>query len=223
MVDDLVKAVLDDDQAGVNAMLAADPTLAAQTFDGAQLYEEIAHWIYEGDTVLHLAAAAHHPETVSLLLASGADPAARSRRGGTPLHYASDGLPGSSNFDSERQVETILRLLDSGADILARDNNGATALHRAVRTRCARAVAALLEAGCDPETRNKAGSTAFHLAVQNTGRGGSGSDEAKRAQREIVEAFLAHRVPTGWIDGKGRSVIESASATWIKELLQAGA
>lgn len=31
----------------------------------------------------------------------------------------------------------------------------------------------------------------IHLAVQNTGRGGTGAEEAKDAQREIIEEFLS--------------------------------
>ena len=71
-------------------------------------------------------------------------------------------------------------LLDAGADVNSQDKNGAAALHRAVRTRCAAAVRCLLNAGTDPTLKNKSGSTPFHLAVQNTGRGGSGSDAALR-------------------------------------------
>ena len=74
---------------------------------------------------------------------------------------------------------TIRCLFKAGAEIDAQDKNGATPLHRAVRTRCATAVRCLMEAGADATLRNKPGSTAFHLAVQNTGRGGSGSEKAK--------------------------------------------
>ena len=59
-------------------------------------------------------------------------------------------------------------------------------MHRAVRTRCAAAVKLLLKAGADPRLRNKPGSTPFHLAAQDTGRGGSGTAQAKAAQRRIT-------------------------------------
>jgi hypothetical protein len=64
--------------------------------------------------------------------------------------------------------------------------DGATPLHRAVRTRCASAVRALLDHGADPTIRNKNGSTAMQLALRTTGRGGSGSPEAKIQQQEIL-------------------------------------
>jgi hypothetical protein len=64
--------------------------------------------------------------------------------------------------------------------------DGATPLHRAVRTRCAEAVRALLDHGANPAIRNKNGSTALNLALHTTGRGGSGSPEAKAQQQAIL-------------------------------------
>src|SRR5204862_2970704 len=130
-------------------------------------------------------------EIARLLLTAGANPnAATNHRRSTPLHYAADGFISGPAWDAKRQVEIIRCLLDNGADIHAQDKNGATPLHRAVRTRCAAAVNCLLNAGSDATLRNKPGSTPFHLAVQNTGRGGSGAEKAKIAQREIIRAFL---------------------------------
>jgi hypothetical protein len=77
-------------------------------------------------------------------------------------------------------------LLRAGADPDATDNSGVTALHRAVRTRCAAAVAALLDGGADPARPNRNGSTPLLLATRTTGRGGSGSPEARAQQREII-------------------------------------
>jgi hypothetical protein len=69
----------------------------------------------------------------------------------------------------------------------APDKGGTTPLHRAVRNRCAAAVAALLDCGADVNARNKRGSTPAMLTLHNTGRGGSGSPEAKAQLSEIVE------------------------------------
>jgi ankyrin repeat protein len=116
-------------------------------------------------------------------------------------------------------VQTIRCLLDAGAAINAQDKNGAAPLHRAVRTRCAAAVECLLTAGSDPALRNKPGSAPFHLAVQNTGRGGSGAEEAKAAQRQIIREFLSFGVSTALKDGKGKSVLECAKSDWIRDML----
>jgi hypothetical protein len=155
-----------------------------------------------------------------MLLAAGADPAAaRNRRSSQPLHYAADGYLENSAWNPGRQVQMIRLLLDAGANINAQDKNGATPLHRAVRTRCAAAVKCFLDAGADPKIRNKPGSTAFHLAVQNTGRGGSGSESARAAQREIVETFLKRGVSPKIADAKGKSVVDWARSDWIREML----
>src|SRR5579871_4861159 len=188
----LLRAICDDDRMEVKRLLKTEPALAKFAIKKPTLYMgKISHWMYVGDTPLHLAAAGHRAEIVRLLLEAGADPNSRMnhRRSG-PLHYAADGCPGRENWDADKQVETIRRLLEAGAEIDAADKNGATPLHRAVRTRCAAAVKYLLEAGADPKLRNKPGSTAFHLAVQNTGRGGSGMDAAKAGQAEIIRTFL---------------------------------
>ena len=62
-------------------------------------------------------------------------------------------------------------------------------LHIAARTRCAAAVAALLAGGAHATRTNKNGSTPMFLATHTTGRGGTGSAEAKAEQAEIVRCL----------------------------------
>ena len=52
---------------------------------------DIRHYLYGGDTALHIAAAAYRRPIAELLIRHGADVGARNRRGAQPLHYASDG------------------------------------------------------------------------------------------------------------------------------------
>jgi len=217
----LLQAIIHDDRARVAKLLKADPSLATHRIKQAKLYQsKIFHWMYVGDTALHLAAAGYRVEIVQRLLAAGADPnASGNHRRSSPLHYAADGFITGPEWDANRQVKTISVLLDGGADIQAQDKNGAAPLHRAVRTRCAAAVRYLLQAGADPTLRNHSGSTPFHLAVQNTGRGGSGADEARAAQEEIIKEFLALGMSTTLKDGKGKSVLDCARSDWIRELL----
>lgn len=197
---DLVRAIVDDNQPAVSRMLAQSPPLATrQAGRGATrrlekdyFFDEIAHHMYAGDTALHIAAAAHRPELVGLLLDAHADVDARNRRGARPLHYAADGVPGSAIWRPDAQAATVICLIAAGADPNVTDKSGVAPLHRAVRTRCSGAVAALLDGGADPQRPNSNGSTPMQLAMRNTGRGGSGAAVAKAEQERIVRLLEAH-------------------------------
>ena len=147
--------------------------------------------VYEGDTALHAAAFSYDPAMARELVSRGADIRARNRRGAEPLHAAVIGVPGSAQWDPPQQRAIILYLIDAGADPNATAAGGVTPLHRAVRNRCSAAVEALLRGGADPRLENDRGSTASDLARGTTGRGGTGSAEAKAEQRIIVE-LLEH-------------------------------
>ena len=189
----LIRAIGVDDAAALR-LLAASPALAsAQVAQGATrqaaadyYLDPIAHYVYAGDTALHVAAAAYRHEIAEKLIAMGASVRARNRRGAEPLHYAADGAPGAPTWNPEAQAAAIAILIAAGADPNAADNSGVMPLHRAVRTRCAAAVKALLAGGADRRAKNKSGSSPMQLAKRNTGRGGSGSPEAKAQQIEIV-------------------------------------
>jgi hypothetical protein len=220
-LDILLFAILKDDRPKVRDLLKADRDLASRPICEAKLYQsQIFHWVYVGDTALHLAAAGYRVEIARVLLAAGADPnAVMNHRRSGPLHYAADGYINGPAWDEKRQVKTIRCLVEAGAETNAQDKNGAAPLHRAVRTRCAAAVRCLLQAGADPTLRNKSGSTPFHLAVQTTGRGGSGAKEAKAAQHRIIKTFMSLGISTGLKDGKGKSVVDCAKSDWVKRML----
>lgn len=195
----LVRTIVAADNSTAFNLLAASPVLAKFHFQhgasrqAAKPYyvDKISHYVYAGDTALHLAAAAYRREIAQKLIAIGADARARNRRGAEPLHYAADGSPGSPSWNPDAQAAIIACLIEAGADPNATDKSGVTPLHRAVRTRCAAAVEALLEGGADPRLKNRSGSTPMLLATQNTGRGGSGSREAKAQQEQIVKLLIS--------------------------------
>jgi len=190
----VVRAIGTKDVDAAAGMLRAAPALArarldvGATRDDPSSYHFLAihHYVYAGDTPLHVAAAAHLPDMVHVLVELGADVGARNRRGAQPLHYAADGNPACEGWDPAGQMAAIEALVAAGADPDAKDASGVTPLHRAVRTRCAAAVRALLVSGAGPNVRNKSGSSPMKLATRQTGRGGSGSPRAHEQQAMSV-------------------------------------
>jgi ankyrin repeat protein len=196
----LIRAIVVDDWPSASRLLNVSPALASASLEqGAtrrtakEYYlDDIEHYLYAGDTLLHGAAAAYRAQMIPKLVARGAEIGARNRRGAQPLHYAVDGVPGSREWNPRAQRDTVVSLLDASADPDAVDKGGVTPLHRAVRTRCAAAVSALLEGGANPRRANGSGSTPMQLATWTTGRGGSGSPIAKAQQEEIVRLLVEH-------------------------------
>jgi len=208
----------------VSRLLAADPRLATAQEDGGAtrqnasefFFEEIRHYVYAGDTALHMAAAAFQRPVARLLVQTGANCRARNRRGAEPLHYAAD----ANHWQPVAQRNVVEYLIEAGADPNAVDKSGVPPLHRAVRTRASAAVQALLSGGARVDLRNASGSTALHLAVQNTGRGGSGSARARREQEKIITMLLGAGARAGDKDGNGRSVRDAASNDRIRAFLE---
>jgi ankyrin repeat protein len=187
----LLLSIANLDHAAALRILDAVPSLATATMEKRDeffLAERLAQ-VYEGDTALHAAGFSYDSEMARELIARGADVRARNRRQAEPLHAAVIGVPGSPSWNPIRQREVVLYLLEAGADPNAIAAGGVTPLHRAVRNRCSAAVEALLHAGADPHIQNDGGSTASDLANWTTGRGGSGSAEAKSEQR-IIRTLL---------------------------------
>jgi hypothetical protein len=168
--------------------LATQPVAAGATRSTAREYffNEMLHYLAKGDTALHMAAAAYQVPIAKMLIAKGADPRARNRLGAEPLHYACDGVPGSKHWNPKAQAAVIKLLIKARANPNAFNKLGVAPLHLAVRNRCAAAVKALLAGGANPKLKNKSGSTPAKLAMMTTGRGGSGSQEAKAQQAIIV-------------------------------------
>jgi len=221
---DLVHAIISGNDGTVADLVDTSPALVREqaavgaTRNGPDNYffEAIAHYMYAGDTALHMAAASFQHGIVQTLIDRGADCSARNRRGAQPLHYAAD----SNVWKPAAQAATIDRLIRAGADPNATDKSGVPPLHRAVRTRCAAAVEALLAGGAEPRGRNKHGSAPLHLAVQNTGRGDSGTPRAREQQRQIIELLLSAGARLDDEDENGKTVRDAAKAGWIHALLR---
>ena len=163
----LIRAIASRDEQKASRLLDASPGLAQQVskigatrqVSTAYYFKEIEHYVYAGDTALHIAAAAYARESAKKLLAKGANVRARNRRGAEPLHYAVDGIPSSHTWNPTAQEAIVECLIEAGADPNSADKSGVTPLHRAVRTRCAAVVRMLLANGADPRRKNGSGSS----------------------------------------------------------------
>jgi hypothetical protein len=192
---ELLLAIIAGDRRAVTAVLGREPEVASAALaagatraDPTSFFiDEIGHYLYAGDTSLHVAGVTYWSAIIPDLVQAGADVSARNRRGAQPLHYAVDGMPGSPRWNPTAQRATVVALLDGGADPNSRDKSGVTPLHRAARTRCTSAVEALLDGGADPTLENGNGSTALDIAGRTTGRSDSGSDAAKEQQALILD------------------------------------
>ena len=95
----LMEAIVTGDGPAVERLLAASPVLATARLEkGAtrQAAKEnrlggIGHYVYAGDTALHVAATAYRLDIVRRLIAMGSDVRARNRRGAEPLRSARGG------------------------------------------------------------------------------------------------------------------------------------
>jgi ankyrin repeat protein len=133
----LFGAIASHDDLATTRNLEAAPDLATRPIcTGASRQDPdkyflaaIHHYVYAGDTALHIAAAAHNSSLAQSLVARGADVRARNRRGAEPIHYAADGSPATSNWSRDSQRDLITYLIEAGADPDAMDNSGVAALH----------------------------------------------------------------------------------------------
>jgi ankyrin repeat protein len=222
---DFVRAVVDGNIDDVGRRLTDAPALATMTAPAGAtrqisipfFFTAIQHYLYEGDSALHMAAAAFRRPEAALLVTHGANCRTRNRMGAEPLHYAAD----ANQWNPSAQAETIAFLISVGADPNAVDRSGVTPLHRAVRTRSLAAVQALIDGGADVRRPNKSGSTPLHLAVQTTGKGGSGSPRAHEQQAAIVGLLLERGARATDRDGRGRTVHQAANSESIRHLLSA--
>ena len=92
---DLIRAIVDRNFNAVEILLRASPELAVMAAPiGAtrqesveHFFPELSHYLYGGDTVLHMAAAACSCRLAELLVSHRANPRAKNRRGVEPNRF----------------------------------------------------------------------------------------------------------------------------------------
>lgn len=165
-----------------------------------------------------MAAAAFRRPIAELVIAKGADCRAKNRRGAEPLHYAAD----ANHWSPMAQAEVIEYLASVGADQTHWMAQGwRRCTDPSERDRSQR-YEALVEAGANPRQPNKARSRPLHPAVQSTGRAGSGSQQARQQQADIIRLLLECGARPTDKDCRGTPVYQAATSEWIRTLLEAG-
>ena len=119
---------------------------------------------------------------VALLLAHGANPNLKLKKGETPLHHAAVGA----------ETALIGLLLHSAARIDSRDANGQTPLMHAARTCSYWNIRALRDAGADLRAATPDGRSALELTVPIVDSGVDGQFARNRDNCEKTREMLAH-------------------------------
>ena len=195
--------------------------------------------VREGDTALHVAAAAGHRAVVELLLSLKASVRVTSSSGATPLHYASaaghHGItalllergadPNAHDAKGRAPMHAAARaghpqvhqvLVSAKADVNARDQEGNTPLHEAARA-CAEPLARLLvQAGADVNTKNKQDRTPLHVAVISADHSASSyinpqQGERRQATAQMVKLLLELGADANVVDALGETPLDLLS------------
>jgi ankyrin repeat protein len=154
----------------------------------------------EGTTPLMRAARTGDVEVMRLLLARGANPAARRKDLATALHLAATGrggglptgprtIPGASN------LEAVKMLAEAGLDVNAFNGNGQTALHIAAQRGADEIVTALVDLGAELTLRDKQKRTPLDLALGVGIRGRNPEDDVpiRESTAALLREFMAKR------------------------------
>jgi ankyrin repeat protein len=127
-------------------------------------------------------------EWMEFLLANGADPNERDRKGDTPLHAAI----------LERNEEAVRLLIAHGADVKARNLAGSTILHYGASEGLTGVISLLLEKGADVNAQDNDDDTPLHSA-------------ALRGHKDAVELLLAHGADPKIQNSRNRTPLDEAA------------
>ena len=135
-----------------------------------------------GNTLLHLAADAGHPEVIAVAVKSGASVTVTNRKGLTPGQLAQrrrkwkkhtssfhNDSPGQDLHQacSDGDAETVKVVLCQGASLSEKGDNGDTPLHSACRAGQTEVASLLIQLGADIHTKNSEGCTPLHYASES--------------------------------------------------------
>jgi len=159
----------------------------------------------EGTTPLMRAARTGDVEVMRILLANGANPAARRKDLATAIHLAAmgrgGGLPtGPRTIPGASNVEAVKMLAEAGLDVNAFNGNGQTALHVAAQRGSDEMVTTLLGLGAELTLRDKQKRTPLDLAMGVGLRGRNPEDEVPVRESTVAllrDAMAKRGIPVG--------------------------
>ena len=200
--------------AAIQAVLQLERLAVLCTVKGATEYLELllksglsvntrCRDIPQGLTLLHLAAANGHTQTVLLLLWQGADKSVVAGTRGTPLHQAA----------ACGRVSTVEAMLKAGCPVDVVSSNGGSVLHAAAEGGNAEVIRELVGTGCDINAADNSGVTPLHVAAAN-------------GKTEAVLELIRHGANRVVVAGAGGTPLHLAAfcshVSTVKAMLKAG-
>ena len=163
------------------------------------------HTDEDGNTLLHISAQIGDREMVKLLLAKGYSPAAKNKKGETPLDI-------SRNYEIKKEI--LMQMITSGNFNDFSDSAGNTLLHIAVSLRLdCELIKNIISKGYSPFEKNNQGETAFKMLY--------------RKDQKVILRFLAdNKKLKNYTDENGNTLLHLAAkindGELIKYLISAG-
>lgn len=176
-MDPVLKAIKEDDEEAVKAMIKAGRNLAEPNKEGWLPLHEAAYYgqlrclkalhraypatidqrTLQEETALYLATCRGHLDCLQSLLQAGAEPDISNKSRETPLYKACE----------RKNVEAVRLLVQYNADTNHRCNRGWTALHESVSRNDLEVMEVLVSGGAKVEAKNAYGITPLFVAAQS--------------------------------------------------------
>ncbi|ELK01158.1 Ankyrin repeat and SOCS box protein 2 [Pteropus alecto] len=176
-MDPVLKAIKEDDEEAVKAMIKAGRNLAEPNKEGWLPLHEAAYYgqlsclkalqraypatidqrTLQEETALYLATCRGHLDCLQSLLQAGAEPDISNKSRETPLYKACE----------RKNVEAVRILVQYNADTNHRCNRGWTALHESVSRNDLEVMEVLVSGGAKVEAKNAYGITPLFVAAQS--------------------------------------------------------